>query len=79
MLERECNPHGSSKQASTPGRVQAREHLSRASKSARVQGANHRFKDCRQIELATEASKNESANYRFRDHRHSEALWLLCL
>ncbi len=59
MLERVCNPHGSSKQASTPGRVQAREHLSRASKSARVQGANHRFKDCRQIELATEASKNE--------------------
>ncbi len=29
-------------------------HASRASKSERVQGANHRFRDCRQIELATE-------------------------
>jgi hypothetical protein len=35
------------------------EHASRASKSERVQGANHRFRDCRQIELATEASKRD--------------------
>jgi hypothetical protein len=60
MLERECNPHVPSK-----GSFNAREsashmaHASRASKSERVQGTNHRFRDCRQIELVTEASKRD--------------------